>query len=288
MRWGTSTTAPRHARCWTPLPRAGPSSTRWRCTPNLWRSSPSPNACRQIGWRSSTTRPARLPSRRATARTPLSDAGHVLGHGSTASLETSVRPGRIQGKRGRRRVTWGLLPRTPRGLDKSERQHRRHHLDPGLGGRGRQVRRRARRGRPPHCPQLSRHGAEGRGRRASAPCPVPPSFVGGTSDHALEALPRIKNDVPLWRLRNSTCRVVHVCTLRHKRAGRDAVRRPPAGGTGRVCRVRPARCLPVLWAGRRITRSKRFLASKKTFRSSVCAIAPVEAVLRIWLCSKAG
>ena len=31
-----------------------------------------------------------------------------------------------------------------------------------------------------------------------------------------------------------------------------------AEGAGRVCRVRPARCLPVLWAGRRITRSKRF------------------------------
>ena len=97
-------------------------------------------------------------------------------------------------------VSWGLLPRTPRGLDKSVRRHRRHHLDPGLGGRGRQVRRRARRGRSFHCSQLSRHGVEGRGRRAgvqSAPCPVPPSFVGG----------------------------------------------------------------------RRITRSKRFLASKKTFRS---------------------
>ena len=48
-----------------------------------------------------------------------------------------------------------------------------------------------------------------RGRRAgvrSAPCPVPPSFGGGTSDHAREALLRIQKDVPLKCPRYSACR----------------------------------------------------------------------------------
>ena len=56
-------------------------------------------------------------------------------------------------------------------------------------------------------------------------------------------------------------------------------------GHGRVYEVRPARCLPVLGAGPRITRAKRFSASKTTFRSSVRDIALVTTIASLSSCS---
>ena len=184
-----------------------------RCTPSSWRSSRWLDGCQPTGWRSLTTRPKRLPSGRDTARAPLSMAclaafwgtRHVLAGGhSSPRRRISGRP--LPG-----------LPGTPREMDTHGRLHRLHHRRPDHGRLGRQVCGRPGRGRPPACPQLSRHGVEGGGRRAgvrSAPCPVPPSFGGGTSDHALEAHFRIQKpkDVLLRSPRCSACLVVHVCT----------------------------------------------------------------------------
>ena len=57
---------------------------------------------------------------------------------------------------------------------------------------------------------------------------------------------------------------------------RQSGRRPPAGGTGRVYGVRPARCRPVFGGGTSDHALEAHSRIQKTFCSSIRAVAPVE------------